>query len=153
MKTERLPKILLTGFVAALLVYIIVFASLQSCRTTKGPWRVVFMSDNSGAPGILVTHPKLNISERILFTDQKIAQSNLVREIIFADPTQTNVPFGEVVFQDLTFLPGTVTLNLFGHEIEMIPRALTVDKQEHAWKKGDVISVSGKGKFKPLPKK
>jgi hypothetical protein len=72
---------------------------------------------------------------------------------VFDDPTQTNVPFGEVIFQDLTFLPGTVTFNFFGHEVELLPRTLIIDKQEHAWKTGEVISITGPGKFQPRESK
>lgn len=153
MKSERLPRILLTGFFGALAIYILAFALLQSCRTKKGPWRVVFLTDNAGTPGLLISQPKLKISERVTFADHKLAQKNMAHEIIFDDPNKTNVPFGEVVFQDLTFLPGTVTFNFFGHGVELIPRVLTIDKREHAWKTGEVISVSGPGKFKPHTKK
>jgi hypothetical protein len=130
----------------ALALYILAFASMQSCRTSKGPWELVFFSDNTGTPGLLITQPKLNISERVIFTDRKLPQNNLTRERRFDDPTKTNAPFGEIIFQDLTFLPGTVTFNFFGHEIELLPRVLTIDKQEHAWKNGEVISVAGPGK-------
>jgi hypothetical protein len=150
-KTERLPKILLTGFVSALALYIAVFWVLQGCRTYKGPWRVIYLSDNSGTAGLLITQNKLKISQRITFPNKKLRQNNAVRARLFDDPTKTNAPFGQVVFQDLTFLPGTVTLNVFGHEIEMLPRVLIVDKQEHGWNSNEVISVSGYGKPKPHP--
>jgi hypothetical protein len=153
MNSERLPKILLTGFLSALVLYIITFALLQSCRTTKGPWRVVFLTDNAGTPGLLVTQPKLKISKRIMFSNEKFPQSNTVRAVVFDDPTKTNVPFGKVIFQDLTFLPGTVTLDMFGHELEFLPRVLTVDKHEYAWKDKEAVLVRGEGTAKPPEKK
>lgn len=152
-KTERLPKILLTGFVSALALYIVVFWGLQGCRTYKGPWRVIYLSDNSGTAGLLVTQSKLKISQRIMFPKQKLRQNNAVRARVFDDPNKTNAPFGQVVFQDLTFLPGTVTLNVFGHEIELLPRVLIVDKQEHRWNSNEVISISSPGKTGPAPVK
>ena len=88
-----------------------------------------------------------------MFSGQKLTQSNTVHAFVFDDPTKTNIPFGEIVFQDLTFLPGTVTLNLFGHEVELLPRVLIIDKEEHAWKTGAVVSVTDPGKFKPHNKK
>ena len=33
------------------------------------------------------------------------------------------------------FLPGIVTMNLLGHEIELMPRTLVVDKKEVPWNK------------------
>jgi hypothetical protein len=153
MKSDRLAKILLIGFVSALVLYILSFSFIQYRRTFRGPWQVVFLSDNNGTPGLLVTQPKLKISERIMFSGRKLSQSNAVHAVVFDDPTKTNAPFGKMVFQDLTFLPGTVTLNLFGHEVELLPRVLIIDKQEYAWKTGEVISVAQQAKPKPLPLK
>ena len=43
------------------------------------------------------------------------------------------VPFGECIYQDLMFLPGVVTMNILGHEIELMPRTLVIDKKEVPW--------------------
>ena len=58
------------------------------------------------------------------------------------------VPFGECIYQDLMFLPGIVTMNLLGHEIELMPRALVVDKKEVPWSKIDAQII-----LQPLAKK
>jgi hypothetical protein len=53
------------------------------------------------------------------------------------------VPFGECIYQDLMFLPGVVTMNLLGHEIELMPRTLVIDKKEAPWSTpGSRITVS-----------
>ena len=88
-----------------------------------------------------------------MFLGQKISQTNTAHAFVFNDPTKTNAPFGEIVFQDLTFLPGTVTFNFFGHEVELLPRVLIVDKQERDWKSSEVVFVTGAGKFSPRKKK
>ena len=83
-----------------------------------------FLTDATGTPSLRVEQAKLNVSRKIVFADQQVALTNLIQEIVFDDPTKTNAPFGEIVFQDLTFLPGTVTFNFFGHEVELsAPRA------------------------------
>jgi hypothetical protein len=46
-----------------------------------------------------------------------------------------------LIFQDPTFLPGTVTIRLFGHVVEFLPRVLTIDKKEYPWQSGAVIEV------------
>jgi hypothetical protein len=152
MKTERLPKILITAFVFALVIYVLMFSFIQNRRTRKGPWRITFQSDANGRPALMIEQTRLNISQKIVFANEQIAEKNLEQLRVFEDPNQTNAPFGEVVFQDLTFLPGTVTFNFFGHGVEVIPRVLTIDKQEHPWKNGETITVTGKGKFTPRPK-
>jgi hypothetical protein len=51
-------------------------------------------------------------------------------------------------------LPGTVTLRLFGHEIELLPRVLIIDRKEHPWKAGDTIRLaptSGNTKLRAKP--
>ncbi|MEO5802955.1 MAG: hypothetical protein ABIR24_05460 [Verrucomicrobiota bacterium] len=147
MQSDRLTRILLIGFVLALSIYLGSFSFIQHRRTFKGPWSIVFSNDSAGIPSLLVEQPKLNISQQITFLDNKLSETNLVRRLVFDDPTKTNVPFGEIIFQDLTFLPGTVTLNLFGHEVELLPRVLIIDKREHPWKSEKVVSVTGSGKF------
>lgn len=153
MKSDRLSKILIIAFLGALALYIISFSYIQNRRASNGPWQVVFLTDYEARPGLIVKNSKLEISQKIVFSNEKLGQTNLVRPFVFDDPIKTNIPFGEIIFQDLTFLPGTVTLNLFGHEVELLPRVLTIDKQEHIWKTGEVIPVSGPGKFQPRQEK
>ncbi len=153
MKSDRLIKILLVGFVLALAIYISFFSLIQYRRTYRGPWQAQFSTDATGTPGILITQSKFNISKTLLFPENKVQFSNTTRTVIFDNPTKIEVPFGEVVFQDLTFLPGTVTFNFFGHEIEFLPRILIIDKQEYDWKTGEVITVAGPRKFTPHQRK
>ena len=69
-----------------------------------------------------------------------MVSANSSRTIVFG-PTPPALPFGELLYQDPTFLPGTVTLRLFGHQIEIFPRALTLDQKEYPWKPGEVIEL------------
>ena len=50
--------------------------------------------------------------------------------------------FGELRFQDATYLPGTVTLLAFNHELEFIARGLVVDRQERAWQPGLTVELA-----------
>src|SRR5258707_5489293 len=58
--------------------------------------------------------------------------------LIFRQPRQVpyGVPFGKCIFMDMTFLPGTLTFQCFGHEIELLPRVLMIDHEEHQWSSG-----------------
>jgi len=58
-----------------------------------------------------------------------------------AKPVPYEVPFGKCVFMDTTFLPGTLAFEFFGHELELLPRALMVDHQEHPWVSGRPITL------------
>ena len=79
--------------------------------------------------------------------------TNLATEslLAFDTPGNTNLPFGYVVFLDTTYLPGAVTMNFFGHEIELLPRTLVVNRKEVAWENGKVITMKPEEKLPPLP--
>ena len=153
MRSDGLFKILGLGFLLALMLYIVSFKWIQHQREYKGPWRVVFSSDNSSIPYLLVSQSTLKIEDhKITFENQKAPRPNLARVVYFNNPT-TNAPFGEIVFQDPTFLPGTITFNFWGHEVELMPRTLIIDKKEIPWHSDTNIVVSGEGKFQRKPVK
>ena len=41
----------------------------------------------------------------------------------------------------LFVLPGVITFDLFGHEIELMPRTLVINKKEVPWKSESVIEL------------
>ncbi|MGD0815577.1 MAG: hypothetical protein ABSA83_18445 [Verrucomicrobiota bacterium] len=128
------------AFAIAVVVYFAGFGWIQHRRVFKGPWEITFATDAAGRPSLLISEPVLKISQKIAFPDRKIASANLAREQRF-DEAVTNLPFGEMIFQDPTFLPGTVTMRQFGHEIELLPRVLIIDKKEIPWRAGQTIEV------------
>lgn len=129
-------------FALVLVGYALVFGWIERRRVTKGPWEITF-SSKAEHPELIIQQPTLNIRDvRIVFADA-IAPSNTVERIQFtkAQNPPYAVPFGECIFQDLLFLPGTVTLKLFGHEIQLIPRTLTINQQERPWQNGETIEL------------
>ncbi len=136
MKSDGLPKHVLFAFVLALALYFGSFRIIEHFRQVKGPWQVAFRSDAEGLLSVTVSQPQLKISDvSFEFPDVQSDQSNTTRTVIFDSPI-TNIPFGKVIFLDTTFLPGTVTLDFFGHEIELLPRVLAVNRKEVSWKSG-----------------
>jgi hypothetical protein len=134
MRSGGLARPLALLFAGVLAFYFLSFLLIEHLRVRKGPWQVTFGVDPEGVPAIQVLQPVLGISNvTLLFPDQGPFQFDPPQTIQFDGPSKTNLPFGQVVFLDPTFLPGTVTLDLFGHEIELIPRALVVDKKEIPW--------------------
>jgi hypothetical protein len=128
------------AFAIAVLLYIASFGWIEHRRVFKGPWEVTFATDGASQPSLLISEPKLQISQIITFPGQKITPANMARVVRF-DEAVTNLPFGGMIFQDPTFLPGTVTLRLFGHEIELLPRVLIIDKKEIPWRAGQTVEV------------
>ncbi len=128
------------AFAIALVLYIASFSWIQHRRVLKGPWEITFATDAAGQPSLIISEPIIKISEKLTFPGKKIAPANLARVQRFNEAV-TNLPFGEMIFQDPTFLPGTVTMRLFGHEIELLPRVLIVDKKEIPWRAGKIVEV------------
>jgi hypothetical protein len=140
MRSDGLFKHLAICAVIAVVFYVTAFGWIQHRRTFKGPWEMTFRADGAGTPAIVISQANLNVAETILFPGQTVHPANFSRRLVFGT-TPPELPFGELLFQDPIYLPGTVTLRLFGHQVEVLPRALTIDKKEYAWKPGTVIEV------------
>ena len=128
------------AFLIALTGYWIVYHFIENRRTRKGPWLVTFKNDP--APSLVINQPGLRITNvQITFPGQSEIASNSPSTLDFAQPRQVpyDVPFGKCVFMDTTFLPGTVTFQLFGHELELLPRVLVIDLHEYPWTSGTNI--------------
>jgi hypothetical protein len=145
---DRLLRHLAVAAALALVFYIAAFYWIEHLRVVKGPWEMAFVSDAAGRPSLEISQRALKISERLSFPDDQVARSNLAELIRFRETT-TNLPFGEMLQQDALYLPGSVTMRLFGHRIEALPRTLVVDQQEHAWKAGEEIAVRHPAKPPP----
>lgn len=142
MKRNRLGLQVLRVFAAALIGYAVVYGWIEHRRVVKGPW-VVTCTSESGVPAITVNQSTLGIRDvRIVFTAARTATNNTqTLEFSQARPWPYAVPFGQCVFMDTTFLPGTIALEMFGHEIQLLPRVLTIDKAERPWRSGETIEL------------
>jgi hypothetical protein len=140
MRSDGLFKHLAICAVIAVVFYVAAFGWIDHRRIASGPWQVVFRADAAGKPSLLISQTNLHIAQTIFFAGQTVRPANLSRTVIFGQ-TPPDLPFGELLFQDPTFLPGTVTMRLFGHTVELLPRVLSVDKKEYPWQPGAVIKV------------
>lgn len=149
MQSSGLWKPVCGGLLLALVIYVGGFAFDQHLRHRRGPWVVAFDAAAAGRPAIVVSQPSLNISNlRIVFEGE--SATNAPGTVAFDIPGRT-VPFGRVKFEDLTYLPGTVTLDLFGHEIELLPRTLYINRKAHPWASNQTITLTPADKPKSLP--
>ena len=166
MKSEGPIKHFVFAFLLALVGYIIFYEAIEHQRTRKGPWQVTFTRTPAGAPALVINQPKLAITNvQISFPGETFPVTNAGgasafdrarlespatnsqspgTTLLFAQPQPVpyDVPFGTCVFMDTTFLPGTVTFDMFGHEIELLPRVLVIDRQEHRWQSDTAIALT-----------
>lgn len=144
MAREKIAAQVAVVFVIALALYGVTFYGIERARQAKGPWHVTFRSDAEGRPSVRMSQPALNISNvTVWFPEARIERTNFSKTVVFDMPI-TNVPFGRVLFLDTTFLPGTLTLDLFGHEIELLPRTLVVNRKEVPWKSKLELELRGR---------
>ena len=151
MKRDSLLKPLLLALGIALLVYVTFYTAIERRRNIKGPWEVTFASDISGVPSIQINQTTLGITNvQIRFVGTTNSLGRGARKLNFAEAravpfdVPAGAPFGQCVFLDTTFLPGTVVFDLFGHEIQVLPRVLTIDRAERAWRPGEIIELTNR---------
>lgn len=152
MKENKL-RIFLIPLGMALLIYFGGFFTVEFLRHRKGPWEVHSTTTNN-VPAVVVNQPALGIRNVMVVLDGETPPPG------FAPSTQTydgprevpfDVPFGRVVFLDMTFLPGTVTLDLEGHAIELLPRALLINGEEFPWESNKTHHLDPANKKHPIP--
>ena len=119
--------------------YVVTFGWIEHRRVVKGPWEIAFQSDAAGHPSLVVRQSTLGIAETIEFPAARV-EPGLDQRLQFAEAV-TNTPFGKVLFQDPTFLPGTLTFDFFGARVEFLPRVMAIDKSERAWERDGRIAV------------
>ncbi len=137
MRSEGITRHLLIVGVVALILYAAGFALDQHRRTRRGPWEVSFTREPTGDPTLVIRQPRLGIQDvKIVFAGE--SASYRVDTVAFDRPAKP-LPFGRVKFDDLTVLPGTVTIEFAGHEVELLPRTLYLNRRPRPWENGVTI--------------
>jgi hypothetical protein len=146
LKREQLWKHLCIAFAAALAIYLAGFSWMEHRRARLGPWEVTFVKDATSAPQIRINQRALQITNVQLqfITSAEVGSTNVTVEFVAGHAVPFAVPFGECVFMDPLFLPGTVTLELFDHQVELLPRSLRIDDRQHDWKSGAHFEVNAR---------
>ena len=126
-------------FVCVCALYFGVFHGLEFLRHRKGAWVIDFQTASDGSPALKVSQTALGLSNFTLVLRGE-PMTNQPGQVWF-DRVRRPVPFGRVIYEDLTFLPGVITFDLYGHEIELLPRMLVANKQQIPWHSGDSVDL------------
>ena len=177
MNSGMTPRTITLVFLSVLALYFGSFHGLEYLRTYKGPWEVQFAANPGSAPVVSIRQSHLGVDEvKLVFHGESVplsaqpAAPGLAGDVPKAtnatpalspngsvrfDAVEKPARFGEVIYEDLTFLPGVVTFNLFGHEIELMPRVLVVNKREIPWQSGTTVDLwpSNRPPVAPAPPK
>jgi hypothetical protein len=152
MKRDNFLRHALIAFAVTLLGYVLFYQVDRWLRLRNGPWRVAFDVTSNGVPAIVITGEKLGIpGARLEFPGETAAVPAASQTLVFDSPLKTNLPFGRTLFLDTTYLPGAVTMNLFGHEIELLPRTLVVNRREVPWAGMHTLTLDPSEKLPPDP--
>jgi len=156
MQTNFGPKQIIISFLIVLACYLGIFHWIEHRRLAKGPWETRFNLDANRTPVLTIHQKALQIEAfQIRFPGETTPLSNSWPVDIRFDQPGLSAAFGEVIYEDLTFLPGVITFNLFGHEIELLPRSLIINKKEIPWRSNSVIDLdpATKPEIPPHPPK
>lgn len=160
LKPDGLLRHFILAFVLAAFCYAIFYFGIEHRRNQKGPWQVMFTNSATGMPAIIVDQATIGVTNvQIAFPGEILPPitnspaTSMVQQFARPYPVPFAVPFGKCLFMDTTFLPGTITFELFGHEVELLPRVLIIDYQEHPWQSGTTITVTAAGKTNAPPRK
>ena len=140
----RTAKVLIAVFLVTLFAYVTAFTWIEHTRVRQGPWLLTFTTETN-TPALVINQPFFHLTNiKILFPGA--TATNAIETIPFAGVHRVpfDLPFGECIFLDTLSLPGTVTMKIFGHEIQLLPRVLTIDRKEQPWQPDAVISLPGK---------
>jgi hypothetical protein len=148
MNRDRLSHHLLIAFLLALALYVVGYWFIESRRIVQTPWRVSFEPAGPDHIEVVVRQETLGLGPvriRVATTNSTLPVP--APEVAFNTPKPVPfpVPGGQCVFQDTTFLPGTVVLEIAGVAIQMLPRALTIGTNEFAWSTNRLIVVPAAG--------
>ena len=146
-------------FAIAIVVYVITYFGDQNLRTKDGGWEVTF-STQLGTPMLMINLHSQGITNCVVVFEGETLPANFqpsTTNFVNPTPLPVAVPFGQLFHTDLTYLPGVVTFDLFAedanakskgrrHEVELLPRGLVVNRQEHQWKPAMEIKLAPEDK-------
>jgi hypothetical protein len=136
-------------FVLAAVFYFIAYSWLSKRQTARGPWQVTFTNDAAGVPELIIAQRSIGVSNvYVRFDGESLNATQHTGVVEFAKP-KAEVPFGRVIYDDLMFMPGTVTLDCFGHEVEMLPRTLSLNRKPVRWASNSTNSLTAAMKLPP----
>lgn len=139
---ERFSRHLLIAFVLSLTLYVVGYWFIESRRVAESPWVVRFATNSASITQIQISQESMGLGPVSIHfgqTNRTAPPSWQMIEFNTPRPVPFEIPFGECVFQDTTFLPGTVVLKLNDLEIQMLPRALSVGTNELPWDTATIV--------------
>ncbi|HYG24572.1 MAG TPA: hypothetical protein VEH04_17485 [Verrucomicrobiae bacterium] len=145
MKSNSVVRNVFLLFAVVLAFYAVAYFGIEMQRDGRGPWRVRFAAD-AECPLIIIQQPSLGISNvQVRFPNAKLPPDFREETVSFSRPRHVPfpLPFGQCIFLDPTFKPGTVVIRFADHEVQLLPRVLTIDQRETKWESNATFQLPG----------
>jgi hypothetical protein len=119
-------------FLAVLIFYVAAWKGMNHLRTRNGPWVMEFSVTTNSTASVRITNHKLKVEGATLVFTNIPAMGGMDSTATFTN-VAVKPAFGKFFYQDLTFLPGILTFDFFGHLVEIRPSALVIDTNLIPW--------------------
>jgi len=128
-------------FATALIGYIVVSSGSSTAAWPRAVGRHLYAE--AGVPVLTVNQLKLGIRDaRIVFADARTASNPAqTLEFIQARAVPFDVP-SAMRFSGPAVSPGYARVGFVRHEIQLLPRVLTIDKKEHPWRSAETMNFA-----------
>ena len=133
---------LLYLFLGTLISYILLWKGMEHLRLHNGPWVVNFRTDTNSTARLTINNHKKGITNAVISIANIPVQNTIVNKDVSFTNVNEELPFGKFIYHDLMFLPGVVTFSAFGNEIELMKRALIVNRKEIPWSPAPDLKIS-----------
>jgi hypothetical protein len=126
----------IVSIIAVILLIALLVGGYRIMRGS-GHWVIDFSAE--AQQGVMVIHLDADPARKatLVFTQ---AREFPISQVILKNPS-LSLPRGQIVFFDNTARPGRVTLEIEGHRIDIMDRALLVDGIEHTWSPSPTIRL------------
>ncbi len=134
---------LLKLFVTVMVLYATLYFATGLWRERRGPWVLTFDKSPSGNPRLTISQENLGVRNvQILALQQEPLPADFKPVTIHFKSPGDQPGFGKLLFTDLTVLPGVITLDVFGHEVELLPRTLVINRKLIPWSERQEIRLN-----------
>ena len=105
---------------------------LAGCFHGSGKWQAELHDKDEKMALTLRLLEKEESKERTVVFEY--IHSGVIKPTIYSLPEDAvKIPDAKLTFQDTTLLPGRVTMNVHSHIIDIMPRNIVVDGEDHEW--------------------
>lgn len=128
MPVKRLSRLQAAAVIFAASVLLII--SVKGCHRGR-PWEFAYGKTAEGNLQITVNQSELGVRNAVIHANIP-APEELVGKTVLIE-RRSDLSVGQVLFADLTSLPGRIRFRLGAHVIDIMPRGMLIDEKEVGW--------------------